>query len=175
MHLRLPTLAALAAVVLCGTAWAQQSRLGPVDEFGFLEQWDVLSEEVRLGKARLSELGLPEGYDTEVSKPSEAGLFRVSVAPKAGPAPFNQIHTWLVRIATPEGAPVTGAEVVFYGGMPLHNHGFPTDPKITGEVEPGTYALEGIKFSMTGWWAMAMGITAGDKADKVSFNIVVSP
>ena len=28
---------------------------------------------------------------------------------------------------------------------------------ITGEVEPGTYAVEGIKFSMTGWWALAMG------------------
>lgn len=175
MHVRALTLAALAAVLLFGTARAQAPVRAPVDEFGFLEQWDVLSEEVRLGQTRLDEMGLPAGYDTEVSKASDAGLFRVSVNPKREPAPFNQIHTWLVRIETPKGAPVTGAEIEFFGGMPLHNHGFPTDPRITGEVEPGVYSLDGIKFSMTGWWAMAMGITAGDKTDKVSFNVVVTP
>ncbi len=175
MHVRPLTLAASAAVLLSGAALAQQSRQAPVDAFGFLEQWEVLSEEVRLGQTRLDDMGLPPGYGTEVSKPSDAGLFRVSVNPKKEPAPFNQIHTWLVRIETPEGRPVTGAEVAFYGGMPLHNHGFPTDPKVTGEVEPGVYSLEGIKFSMTGWWAMAVGITAGDKIDKVSFNLVVTP
>ena len=164
-------IAALAALLPCGIARAQVLA----DEFGFLEQWEILSEEVRLGQAKLTDLGLPLGYDTEVSKASEEGLFRVSVSPEKAPAPFNEIHTWLIRIETPEGAPVSGAEVKFYGGMPLHNHGFPTDPRITGEVEPGTYAVEGIKFSMTGWWAMAMGITADEKSDRVSFNLLVEP
>lgn len=168
---RLWIIAMLATTVPCGTASAQVAA----DEFGFLEQWEVLSEEVRLGQKRLTDVGLPLGYDTEVKKASEAGLFRVSVSPEEEPAPFNEIHTWLIRIETPEGAPVTGAEVKFYGGMPLHNHGFPTDPRITGEVEPGTYAVEGIKFSMTGWWAMAMGITAHEKSDRVSFNLLVEP
>ncbi|MCG8597382.1 MAG: FixH family protein [Kiloniellales bacterium] len=163
--------AAFVVVLSCGLAWAQVAE----DEFGFLERWEVLSEEVRLGQQKLTDLGLPLGYDTEVSKASEAGLFRVSVSPQKAPAPFNEIHTWLIRIETPSGAPVSGARVKFYGGMPLHNHGFPTDPRITGEVEPGTYAVEGIKFSMTGWWALAMGITAEEKTDKVSFNLLVEP
>ncbi len=163
--------AALAAALPYGPAWAQVAE----DEFGFLETWEVLSEEVRLGQRRLTDLGLPLGYDRELSKPSEEGLFRVSVSPEEAPAPFNEIHTWLIRIETPNGAPISGADVKFYGGMPLHNHGFPTDPRITGEVEPGTYAVEGIKFSMTGWWAMAMGITADEKTDKVSFNLLVEP
>ena len=163
--------AAFVVVLSCGLVWAQVAE----DEFGFLERWEVLSEEVRLGQQKLTDLGLPLGYDTEVSKASEAGLFRVSVSPQKAPAPFNEIHTWLIRIETPSGAPVSGARVKFYGGMPLHNHGFPTDPRITGEVEPGTYAVEGIKFSMTGWWALAMGITAEEKTDKVSFNLLVEP
>lgn len=159
-------------ILLFGGAAEAQVR---VDEFGFLERWQILSEEVRLGQVQLDRWGMPPGYDTEVDKATEGGLFQVSVGPQQEPAPFNEIHTWLIRVKTPDGEPVTGADLKIYGGMPLHNHAFPTEPAITGEVAPGTYALEGVKFSMSGWWAIAMGITAGDDTDIVSFNLVVLP
>lgn len=145
------------------------------DEFDFLEEWETLSDAFRLGEVKLTGRGLPPGYDTETSKATENGLFKVSVSPAKKPPPFNRIHTWWVRIETPAGKPATGAALKFYGGMPLHNHGFPTKPRFTGEVRPGVYSLEGVKFSMTGWWAIAVGITRNGKRDRVGFNLIIEP
>lgn len=145
------------------------------DEFDFLEEWEILSDAFRFGEIKLTDRGLPPGYDTKNSKATENGLFKVSVSPTKKPPPFNTIHTWWVRIETPDGKPATGAALKFYGGMPLHNHGFPTEPRFTGEVRPGVYTLEGVKFSMTGWWTIAVGIQRNGKRDRVSFNLIVEP
>jgi hypothetical protein len=56
--------------------------------------------------------------------------------------------------------------------MPEHNHGFPTEPEIT-EASGGDYLLEGVKFSMAGWWELKLDITAGDQSDTVTFNVVL--
>ena len=44
------------------------------------------------------------------------------------------------------------AAITVDGGMPQHGHGFPTRPRVTRDLDDGTYLLEGMKFSMTGWW-----------------------
>jgi hypothetical protein len=147
----------------------------PVDHFGFLEQWQILSEDVRLGKVMVSGRGLAPGYDAEIDKLSDEGHFKVSIGPEQTPAPFNQIHTWLIRIEGPDGAPAKGAVIDVYGGMPLHNHAFPTAPRIANEIEDGVYALEGVKFSMTGWWAIGLGIEALGESDRVDFNLIIDP
>jgi hypothetical protein len=59
--------------------------------------------------------------------------------------------------------------------MPQHGHGLPTKPQVTKELEDGTYLLEGMKFSMTGWWEIKLAIEAAEGADKVTFNTIVSP
>jgi len=74
----------------------------PLDEFGFLEQWQILSEDFLLGKVTLNEKGMPDGYDTEAEKITEEGHFQVSVSPEAAPSPFNEIHTWLIKIESPD-------------------------------------------------------------------------
>jgi hypothetical protein len=61
------------------------------------------------------------------------------------------------------------------GGMPQHGHGFPTRPRITRELETGTYLLEGVKFSMTGWWEIRLDIQGPQGSDTVTFNTVVTP
>jgi hypothetical protein len=68
---------------------------------------------------------------------------------------------------------VSQARIAFEGGMPQHGHGFPTRPRITRELQPGVYALEGMKFSMTGWWDMRLAIQAGELADTAVFNVIV--
>ena len=146
-----------------------------VDPFDFLEEWDLLSQDYRNGKLELTIQGLPIGYDTEPNKVSEDGHFDVSIEPKDGKMPLNEIHTWLVELKTPEGAPISEADISFFGAMPLHNHGLPTEPRIVGEVDPGVYVLEGVKFSMAGWWTIGMGIVAADKTDRVSFNLMYEP
>lgn len=159
--------------ILCAPVTAfGQAR---VDPFDFLEEWDLLSQDFRNGKLELTPEGLPPGFDTEMSKLGEDGYFQVSIRPESDPVPLNEIHTWLVEIRTPAGTPVHGADVSFFGSMPLHGHGFPTEPRIAGEVEPGVYALEGIKFSMAGWWTMGVGVVAEGKTDRAGFNVLFEP
>lgn len=115
----------------------------------------------------------PKELDLSLEHASSQGRFTVAmVPPAAGPA-INQMHAWQVKLATPQGEPVSQAKIAFEGGMPQHGHGFPTKPRVTREVQPGVYALEGMKFSMTGWWDMHLAIQAGDVADTAVFNVVV--
>ena len=58
--------------------------------------------------------------------------------------------------------------------MPQHGHGLPTRPQVTRELADGTYLLEGMKFSMTGWWEIKLAIQTAEAADKVTFNRVVT-
>jgi hypothetical protein len=58
--------------------------------------------------------------------------------------------------------------------MPQHGHGFPTHPRVTRELADGTYLLEGMKFSMTGWWEVKLDIQGPQGADRVTFNTVVA-
>lgn len=116
----------------------------------------------------------PTDLDLTLQHPSKQGKFVVRMEPPAtGPA-INQMHSWQVRVSNAaDGAPVSQAVIAFDGGMPQHGHGFPTRPRVTRELSPGVYALEGMKFSMTGWWDMRLAIRAGDTTDTADFNVIV--
>lgn len=123
--------------------------------------------------ASLSACATPKDLDLSLQHASSQGRFVVEMQPPAvGPA-INQMHAWQVRLATPDGQPVSQANIAIDGGMPQHGHGFPTRPRITRELQPGVYALEGMKFSMTGWWDMRLAIQAGDVSDTALFNVIV--
>lgn len=115
----------------------------------------------------------PANLDLSLQHPSSDGKFMVHMDPPASGPAINQMHAWQVRVETLEGTPVSRATIGFDGGMPQHGHGFPTKPRITREVAPGIYALEGMKFSMTGWWDMRLAIQAGDVTDGAVFNVIV--
>jgi hypothetical protein len=115
----------------------------------------------------------PADLDLSLQHPSRQGKFVVRLEPPASGPAVNQMHAWQVRLRTPAGAPVSQAVIGFDGGMPQHGHGFPTQPRVTRELSPGVYALEGMKFSMTGWWDMRLDLRAGDVADDAVFNVIV--
>ena len=115
----------------------------------------------------------PKDLDLGLDKKSAAGVYRVALVPPAQAPAVNQMHSWKVLLATPDGAPVHGASFVVDGGMPQHGHGLPTQPRVTRELEDGAYALDGMKFSMTGWWEVKLAIQGPQGADKVTFNTVV--
>lgn len=115
----------------------------------------------------------PKDLDLSLRHASAQGRFVVEMQPPATAPAINQMHAWQVRLATPDGEPVARATIDFDGGMPQHGHGFPTKPRVTRELQPGVYALEGMKFSMTGWWDMKLAIRAGDIADTAVFNVIV--
>ncbi|HWL62899.1 MAG TPA: FixH family protein [Steroidobacteraceae bacterium] len=116
----------------------------------------------------------PASLDLTLEKPSASGHYAVALVPPPVAPAINQVHSWTVKLRDASGAPVTGAMVTVGGGMPQHGHGFPTRPRVTREVEEGTYLVEGMKFSMPGWWNIKFDIqgVAGD--DKVTFNTVVT-
>lgn len=104
---------------------------------------------------------------------SKAGSFKVTYVSDPDTIPLNTIHAWNLKVETPDGKPVTDAEITVDGAMPEHGHGLPTQPKVTKNLGDGTYLVEGIKFSMPGWWTMTYTIKAGDKTDTVTFNLLL--
>ena len=116
----------------------------------------------------------PTDLDLALEKKSASSVYRVALVPPAQTPAINQMHSWKVKLATPDGTPVHGAKFLVDGGMPQHGHGLPTQPRVTREVENGIYALDGMKFSMTGWWEVKLTIQGPQGADKVTFNWVVS-
>jgi len=116
----------------------------------------------------------PPDLDLSLQHSTQDKKFVVALQPPATPPAINQIHSWQVKLSTPDGAPVTHARINVDGGMPQHGHGLPTRPQVTRELADGTYLLEGMKFSMTGWWEIKLAIQTADAADKVTFNRVVT-
>ena len=116
----------------------------------------------------------PKELDLALTRPSADNKYVVTLQPPAQPAAINQLHAWQVRLATSAGAPVTQARIQVDGGMPQHGHGLPTKPQVTRELPDGAYLIEGMKFSMTGWWEIKLAIDGPAGADRVTFNTVVA-
>ena len=74
---------------------------------------------------------------------------------------------------TSDGKPVEDARVEIGGGMPDHNHGLPTSPEMTEYLGQGRYRVEGVKFTMSGWWELRFDISASAGTDTVVFNLVL--
>lgn len=85
--------------------------------------------------------------------------------------PLNQIHQWRLILSQLNGQPLRGAEITVEGHMPGHVHGLPTQPRVTEEMAPGIYRLQGVKYQMPGWWVMTFHIRVNQQDDAVTFNI----
>jgi len=117
--------------------------------------------------------GQPTGPDVSRSKASENGLFVASFQPEAGAVRQGELETWLLTLKTKAGAPVEGAAIAISGGMPQHDHGLPTSPQATDYLGEGQYRIEGVKFTMSGWWQLHFAISATAGSDTVVFNVVL--
>ncbi|HQZ05683.1 MAG: FixH family protein [Rhodoferax sp.] len=118
----------------------------------------------------------PADLDLALTRPTLDKKFVVTLQPPARPAAINQIHSWQITLTSPTGHPITHAQIAVDGGMPQHGHGLPTRPQVTPLAVDGTYLIEGMKFSMSGWWEIKLAIEADGGSDKVTFNtMVVTP
>lgn len=115
----------------------------------------------------------PDDLDLRSQRESDNGIFVISFLPETAPAKIGPIHAWIIEIKDKQGKPVTGAEVTLDGGMPQHGHGLPTTPKRKGEISPGTYRIDGVKFSMSGWWEFKLTIKTGNVSETATFNVVM--
>ena len=126
-----------------------------------------------MSDGEMENMEMDSDLDTSTSKMSDDGMFHVTVTTDADPVPINELHTWTLTLMDADMQPVDDATVTFGGGMPAHNHGFPTEPQVTTTGSNGDYLIEGVKMQMSGHWEMIFDIESGDMADTITFNIVL--
>ena len=83
----------------------------------------------------------------------------------------RRMQTMRVVITDQDGEAIENADIFIDGGMPQHGHGLPTRPRVTRQLGPGTYQVEGVKFNMGGWWELKLRIDSAEGADSVTFNL----
>lgn len=98
---------------------------------------------------------------------TRSGYYRISYKSELQPLVINRIHAWVFHVETPDGAAVADATISVTGGMPLHNHGLPTDPQMTANLGDGNYRIEGIRFHMNGDWELTVTIDVEGRRDTV--------
>src|SRR5919109_560028 len=89
----------------------------------------------------------------------------------AQPLRVRRLQTVPVLITDAHGRPVESAVISVDGGMPEHGHGLPTQPRVTRALGGGVYEIEGLRFSMGGWWEVKLAIDSPAGADRVTFNL----
>lgn len=102
---------------------------------------------------------------------SDRQIYKLVYTSALEPPEINRIHEWLLHIETVNGEVVENAEVTVDGGMPLHNHGLPTRPRVTEYLGNGNYRVEGVRFHMHGQWEISITIKADDIADSVTIAL----
>ena len=84
---------------------------------------------------------------------------------------LRKLQTLRVLVLDAHGRPVENARISVDGGMPEHGHGLPTQPQVQGTLGGGMYDIEGLRFSMGGWWEVKLAIESPQGADRVTFNL----
>jgi hypothetical protein len=84
---------------------------------------------------------------------------------------INQMHNWILHIENSDGLEIEAAIVDVEGGMPEHNHGLPTKPRVTEELGGGDYKLEGMRFHMSGYWEIVVSITTDSGTSQVTIPL----
>jgi hypothetical protein len=101
---------------------------------------------------------------------AEDAELRVTYSTPAGPPVINRIHSWILHVESSEGIPVENAEITVTGGMPEHDHGLPTQPRVTEELGGGDYRLDGLRFHMQGAWELEIAV-----ATEEGLSVIVIP
>ncbi len=98
---------------------------------------------------------------------SAEGLTVTYSVPDDGKVEINRMHSWILHVESADGAPVTGARIEVDGGMPAHDHGLPTRPRVTEELGNGDYRLDGLRFHMGGYWEIVVDVTTESGTETV--------
>lgn len=96
-----------------------------------------------------------------------ANELRASYSIIEGELRINQIQSWVLHIEDQDGAEIEGAKISVSGGMPEHDHGLPTQPRVTKDLGDGNYRLEGLRFHMRGHWELTLTISNAGKESVV--------
>jgi len=119
-----------------------------------------------------SSLDFRAQLDLGTEQASRQQHYRVRVHERSEPA-LNQFQAWTLQVTSADGKPVSGAAVNVTGGMPQHGHGMPSLPQVSPGTAPGEYRVEGLQFSMPGWWEVHVYVSKDRVDDIATFNLVI--
>lgn len=83
------------------------------------------------------------------------------------PITINKMHYWDLEIRNQYGNAVEKAKIRVSGGMPAHNHGLPSAPRVVEYLGDGRYRIGGMRFHMGGYWELRISIDDGNYRDTV--------
>lgn len=98
---------------------------------------------------------------------SKSGIYCVHYRSELDPIVINRMHSWVIHVEMANGEPVEDATITVGGGMPAHDHGLPTSPRVTKYLGNGDYLIEGMRFHMNGYWEITLAISADRDRDTV--------
>lgn len=116
-------------------------------------------------------IAAPGSVAEELSYDSDNGHFRVRYTSDIEPIEINRIHSWTLYVESGDGRAVDGASITISGGMPQHDHGLPTAPRVAAECGAGCYRIDGMRFHMPGLWEVQVSIEAGGRRDAVTIPL----
>lgn len=99
--------------------------------------------------------------------------YQLQIQSRLDPVAINRIHAWELELRDANGSLVTDATLTIRGGMPAHNHGLPTAPRVTETLGPGHYLLEGMKFQMGGAWEVQFQIEAAPGTETLTLEFAL--
>ena len=109
--------------------------------------------------------------DPGPARSTDLGRYRIAYASTLQPLAINSIHAWVISVADADGQPVENAELAVTGGMPAHDHGLPTAPRMTRNLGGGSYLVEGMRFHMGGAWEVTLAIMGPDGRDSLTLRL----
>ena len=102
---------------------------------------------------------------------SFAADYIVTYTTPEGAPEINRMHSWILHIEDESGNEVEGAIIDVEGGMPEHDHGLPTKPRVTQDLGGGDYRLDGMRFHMSGAWEIVVNITTSAGTSKAIIKL----
>lgn len=111
--------------------------------------------------------GAASGADPDAWIGSEAGHYRLAFQPDIDPLTINRMHGWTLFLTDAGGRPLADARIEVSGGMPAHDHGLPSVPRVTEALGRGRYRLEGMRFHMPGVWEVIVTVDVDGIRDRV--------
>jgi len=113
----------------------------------------------------------PKDLDYSTMKMTANEAYNVMYKSVGGQIRINRIHSWDLTVKNAAGQPVNDAKITVVGDMPEHGHGLPTQPEVSKLGAGGVYRVDGMKFTMPGWWIITVSVMANGVHESVSFNL----
>jgi len=107
--------------------------------------------------------------------PTQDSKYNVVLKAPVDGVRLNQVQEWTVTLRDKEGEPITPRSLVFLGGMPGHGHGLSSSPRVTKQLSPGRFLIDGVLLHMYGDWEIVIGVVGDVGADKVTIPFRFSP